>query len=358
MRFYIITWVFVPLLLLACNGISFHSAEAQTTTHQYQDFIFNDKIICALTKQGEIVVINLENGKLADVQLDIPFKITHIAQDKNGNIVFCDTSNTIKQINKTSGVITQLAQSPDKITGILFDNENHLFLINTKGITDVTRSKSFFPDKMPNYQLHHMGEWGPPDTYIMDKENNIWLGFGHGEWGGELFIFSTREQKFIEPDINGFVLELNPIKSIFEGNDKIYITSGLMHFETQGCIAEFSNFKARVILESESYSTDKVGGFVQGEYIGPGAYNEKEKCIYFYSQHGIFKGNPDKDLSIIEKWEKVLDPKLQWSNGQTNAVGSPMNVLKLNFTNNNTMVFITQNDGIGIYDGNKLMMTQ
>lgn len=94
----------------------------------------------------------------------------------------------------------------------------------------------------------------------------------------------------------------------------------------------------------------------EGEYIGPGTYNQADSCIYFYSQNGIFKGNPSKGLGRIQQWDKVLSPKLHWSNGQPDVVGSPINVTKLQFVTPDKLVFISPLDGIGIYDGKTLVM--
>jgi hypothetical protein len=97
---------------------------------------------------------------------------------------------------------------------------------------------------------------------------------------------------------------------------------------------------------------------LDGEYIGPAAFNEADKCVYFYCQYGIYKGDPATDLSVIANWKKVIAPKLHWKYGQPDAVGSPMNVLKMAFAPNGKLYLITQNDGIGVYDGAKFALLQ
>ncbi|MNL74322.1 hypothetical protein D3C87_1999410 [compost metagenome] len=54
----------------------------------------------------------------------------------------------------------------------------------------------------------------------------------------------------------------------------------------------------------------------------------------------------------------MVDPKLHWSYGQPDAIGSPMNVLKLKFITPDKLIFVSQNDGIGIYNGKTLIMTR
>jgi hypothetical protein len=93
-----------------------------------------------------------------------------------------------------------------------------------------------------------------------------------------------------------------------------------------------------------------------GEYIGPGAFNPFNNSIYFYSQHGFFRGDMAKDLSKFENWEKIVKPKLTWTNGQPDAVGSPMNVLKICIIDKARFVFLSQSDGIGLFDGDKVIL--
>lgn len=53
-----------------------------------------------------------------------------------------------------------------------------------------------------------------------------------------------------------------------------------------------------------------------------------------------------------------MQPKLHWKSGQPDAVGSPMNVLKLQVLDDGKIIFVSQNDGVGIYDGKTLTMIQ
>jgi hypothetical protein len=133
-----------------------------------------------------------------------------------------------------------------------------------------------------------------------------------------------------------------------------------MHFSTSGAIARFHHDTCSVIFESQEHAIQKPGAAVKqiiaGEYIGPGASSPSDKNIYFYSQNGIFEGRPGTDLSVIDKWKKIFTPTLHWSNGQPDAVGFPMNVLQLIFIAPNRFIFLSQLDGIGLYDGQKVVM--
>jgi hypothetical protein len=62
----------------------------------------------------------------------------------------------------------------------------------------------------------------------------------------------------------------------------------------------------------------------------------------------------DINLSKIQDWETIVKPQLHWRSGQPDAVGSPMNVLKIIPIDKTKFAILTQNDGIGFYDGNQL----
>jgi len=195
----------------------------------------------------------------------------------------------------------------------------------------------------------------------MDRADRIWLGFGYGEWGGNLFVFETTNNEFLTPILGSFNIALWPIKSFFEDSTSVYLSSGLQHMNTYGTIIRFDNLKASTLLLclshwSEPTGKDGMKTMINAEYIGPATFNEFSLSIYFYSQNGIFKGDKTKDLSKIENWEIILKPNLHWNVGQRDAVGSPMNVLKMIIIDKNKFVFLSQKDGIGYFDGNKLSM--
>lgn len=361
----------LPLLLLhlvffisACNGQTqtIEVKEKKNSSNQYVDFAYDGDRIWGLTTDGKLALFDATNGDPISDKVYNDSAIIVLANDKEGNIIIGDKSKSIKKYDRQTKTWTTLFKFDNTLLAITFDSKNNYYLITNKGIFDNSTKKYFFPDSSQNFQIRHGAGWFRNPALLTDRNDNIWIGFGYGEWGGELFIFNTTERKFIVPNLKGFPITLNPIKSIFESTENVFVTSGLMHFSTSGSIAKFENFKSSLVFESDEHkkfpNDSSNNETIDGEYIGPGAYNQKENCIYFYSQNGIFKGNPTTDLSKIENWTKVLQPKLHWTNGQPDAVGSPMNVLKLKFINSDKLIFVSQNDGIGIYDGRTLIMTR
>src|SRR6185437_8474219 len=302
----------------------------QESNKSYIDFILTHNKLFALTSDHKIDIFST-----------------------NTYVIIIEDNHRISIVNNKKPPFKRLYWSKNKVYDIVFNSAGEGYLVTDKGIDDLTTGKLFLPDTTfrLNHQIHG---WSTPSAVFMDRNDNIWLGFGFGEWGGELFIFNTAVKKFIKPVLKGFKITLNPIKSIFDAPNGVYISCGMDHMETSGCIMQFKNFKCYPIFDSETHfvnGADISQKPFEGEYIGPATYNKKDSCIYFYSQNGLFKGNADKDLSQINNWTKIASPKLHWTNGQPDAVGSPMNVLKMAFAENGKLFLVAPNDGIGVYDG-------
>ena len=184
----------------------------------------------------------------------------------------------------------------------------------------------------------------------MSPNDYIWLGYAHGEWGGELVVFNINEKKFVKINLDKFKITLNPIKSFFYARGEVYFSCGIDHMFSSGCIVRVSNFKCSNLFESKFYNKND-STVVNGKYIGPATYNEKNEHIYFYCQDGIFAGNIRDNLSDSSAWKKVLAPTLSWEYGQPDAAGYSMNVLKMQFVPNGKLFMVTQNNGIGVFDG-------
>lgn len=328
---------------------------------QFKDFVIVNNQIFGLTNKGRIECFD-ENGEPVENNFKTDTGLLIITKDKNDNVITGDSKNRIKRYDNVNKHWDIIFKSPDNISSAIFDGGNNLYLITERGILDTKTNKTYLPTEFYNPQLQLPDAWASHPVYAVDNQENIWLGFGFGEWGGELLVFSTTKKQFINLHLGDYKIGLMPVKSIFVDGERIFISTGLMHFDMNGSIIEFTDLKPKVIFKSDSYRNDFSDStkweIVEGEYIGPAAFNKNEGVIYFYSQNGVFKGNPNDHLSKIQDWEKILKPKLKWSDGQPDAVGSPMNVFRLAFTGSNKLVFVTQLDGIGIFDGKSLIMVQ
>lgn len=348
------------LLILITSSRGQNAAPPQnehyTTNTDYKDFIIIERQIWALTIKGGLKVFDLKNGEPLEVAPRIDSPILAIAKDEDSTIALA-FNGKIASYNKSKKTWSYLGSYDDAPMGIIFNSAKECFLITSKGIQDLNSGKTFFPDSSLNHQINYRGRWFKSPTFYMDHDDNIWIGFGFGEWGGDLFIFDTKKRKFIVPNMGKYDIDLNPVKSIFSDDSIVYISTGVAHFGNSGSIVSLKHFLAEPLFTS-SYGKGKDNTIVQGEYIGPATFNRSDHCIYFYAQNGIFKGDPDKDISAIEQWEKVASPKLLWSNGQQDAVGSPMNVFKMEFADSKTLVFVTQLNGLGIYNGETITLVK
>ena len=345
---------YLSLFLLSINLLTSCSAKKKQRQN-FKDFVIIGDTISAITTEGQVKVFSAIDGAPIQSPIQIDSGIATIRNDRKGNIII-SKDQKIYLVSHKDGSLKSIGKYKGVISATLFDTNNHLYVVTDQGITDAMSKDTWLPD---SFRSNLKSGWGMPETNFIDKNDNIWVGFGHGEWGGKLFIFNTAKRVFVKP---GFQNDegILPVISLFEIQDAVYASCGLEHFETSGSIIRFDKFKPTYILASDSYrdTTKTKDGFIHGEYIGPATYNLQDKHIYFYSQNGIFKGDPLKVLSKISSWQRVLQPKLHWRNGQAHAVGSPMNVLKMQFATNGNLLFLTQEDGIGLYDGKKLKLVQ
>lgn len=341
------------LLLLSC----FDSA-AQV---QYKDFIIADKYIWALTSGGQIKLFDTADGKSADKEIYNSSGISVIGKDANGIPVIANSANELKRYNRKTNSWDSITNHSGDLYGVVFDKKNRCFGITKYGIENMDTKQVFFPTKSRNHYIRYFGTWEKVIIYTIDHQDRIWIGFEYGEWGGDLFIFNTANEKYIDPEPSDSNKYCSPVKSFFSDSSTVYYTSGLAHlFMVSGSIVKYENQKFSKVFGSNSeYSKDgKFKLEKEGEYIGPGAYNSFDHSIYFYSQHGIFKGDITKDLSKFENWENVTETKLRWESGQSNATGPAMNVKKMSIIDKTKFAILTEKDGIGLYNGTKMIMIQ
>jgi hypothetical protein len=329
---------------------------------QFKDFVIIKNQIYALSSKGAVSVFDTNGVELKKKFLPHKYLIFAIAKDRKDALVIVDESFGIKRYNEVQNIWESLGIYKEDFRGMLFDSKNVCYAITNVGIDNMVTHEFYPPTKSLNKQINYKDKWFATPCLHIDKKDNIWLGFDHGEWGGDLAVFNTNLKKYEIPKINDFSIELSPINSFFEDSNSVYISGGLSHMmSSSGLIAKFEGLSSHTILKSESYwketdSVRKIKKLIAGEYIGPATFNPFENSIYFYSQNGFFKGNINTDLSKMNNWKAILKPNFKWTNGRSNAVGSLINVLKMNYIDKNKIMFLTENDGIGLINNGKLMM--
>lgn len=353
-------------------GAPVYSQPTSGKVSSYKDFVLDGKNSWLLTTYGTLKVVSNESGKVVESVIENDAPIVALAKDRKGSLVIGDTTHQIKRYNKLNATWHRIAIYSGKLAGITFDSRNHCFAITSAGIFDLQQGKVFFPDSTIyfNDQIRNKRSWFETPTYLMDKRDRIWIGFDHGEWGGDVFAFDTQKLIFIRLMINDVQMTLNPVSSFCEDSQNVYMSGGISHMMlTHGSIIKFNDqIGSNILLSRDRKTPEKVTfdgpdgrkksetwtTWKGGHQIGPVAYNPTDSCLYFYSQHGIFKGSLSSDLSDIEQWHNILKPSLQWSGGRPNAAGPAMNVLKMHFAPDGRLFFLTEHDGLGVYESKTL----
>ena len=346
------------VLRIALILLGFITTKGQTL---YTNFSLSKEYIWGLTLDGNLNLFEKISGKHIDKKIPKTHHILFITRNKLGDIIIVTENKEILKYNEQLNTWEFVSKIDEASYGVVFDTKNNSYSLTNKGIEETTTHHIYFSDSSLNHQLNFKDSWGKPYCFYIDKRDIIWVGFGHGEWGGNLFVFDTKSKAFLVPKLDSFEIELFPIKSFFEDSSSLYLSAGIQHMSTSGTIVRFDGLKACTIINSESHwsssmKTLETRVMIPGEYIGPATFNPFNNSIYFYSQNGFFRGSKSKELSDLKNWELVSKPRLKWVNGQPDAVGSPMNVLKLEILDKNRFVFLSQNDGIGLFDGEKTIM--
>ncbi|GAB3032216.1 hypothetical protein [Spirosoma pulveris] len=359
------------LVLLFVNRETVRGQEVSKEV-RYKDFSLVGKSLLLLTRSGRLDLFNSLTAKQAiPVQTAAPVVAATI--DREGTIVIGDTNHSIQAYNSRQKTWRVLSTYTDKLTGIVFNSQNQCFLITDKGIVDVQTHTTYFPDSSfyTNRQIRYTRGWFSPPVSFLDYQDNLWLGFNHGEWGGDVFSFDTRRHAFRQLQTEQIRMTTNPVNGFCDDRQNVYMSGGVSHmFLTHGSISRFSNGLATPVLQSKDKETpvevmmedprtgkkkkQRLITWKGGHRIGPMAYNPVNTCLYFYSQFGIFKGSPTADLSDIKKWLNTLKLNLKWTANSPYAAGPAMNVLKMQFTPDGTLLFLTEHNGLGVYTGKNL----
>lgn len=356
------------LIAFFCICFIITASKAQpSNTIRYTDMVINGNDIWLLTKNGRLHHRNTENGSIDD-SIKLPKPISCFTLTQNREIVAADSSGSIVIFDGKSGLQKEIAKVQAPVFNIVYNRKNEGFAINRNGIVDLQTKIQYPEDTAYNFNPF-LKRPRKPSAIFVDKDNNLWLGFDSGEWGGDLFVFSTTEKKYLSVKAKRHDIELNPLVSIFSDGINIYASSGLDHlFSQSGAILKFKNFRCRRLFVSNSSTIDSVIAvngkkektkFIKGGlYIGPALYNPADQLIYFYSADGIYKGDPKTYLSKITKWKRIFQPHLHWEFGRADAAGYPMSVLKMQFANNGKLYLLTRFDGLGVYADGKFTLIE
>lgn len=372
----ILTLMFLSLALYSLGQTSI----SQTSNPTFIEMlVVNDKLF-AINNSGQVSIWDLKTLNKEFEINDTAHKYTTVSSDKFGKIYFGTSNGQIFKytldVKKVEPYIKLKNDLP--IIKIIFNSSNELFLIVPYSVSDPIKGENWTRFKQHNRQLIarrrilffftiRTSKYLIPPQYIyIDNNDIIWMTSTFGEWGGSIQRFDTKSRKVINRSIDSIQYELIFPRSIFEDDkNNIYITSGLQHFYGSGEILKIYNNVSKCIYSSDSFNNLKkskqhievdsngvISVIKERNYdifVGPGAYNEEDNKIYFASSEGFFRVNIPQN-GKIQKQEFLFKPNLNWEN-EPLAIGVAMTIKKIAFTSDNRLIFLTTNNGIGIYDG-------
>jgi hypothetical protein len=251
------------------------------------------------------------------------------------------------------------------VFGLVFDGQNRAYAITDKGIQDLATREIFFSklSRLANQTMHE-DRWEGLSCFHMDKDNNIWIGFDFGEWGGKLFIFDTGRKTFVKSILADMEERLYPVESFSEDPTAVYVSAIMNHMMTSGStISRFKNFQETLLFESKSYwsepvqdGTRKLKYMIQGEGIKSVSYSPYDRVLYFASQNGIFRGEVPDGLTEARHWQHMAINDVEAKNSSPKAVLVPHSINRIAAVKKNTVVFLSQFDGIGIFENGRITM--
>ena len=330
----------------------------------YKDMMMVRGRLWCLTSTGTLRVYDIARGDTMGMPVTTGHGAVVMCADTSGAVVIADRRGEVKRYDERKHSWDAVGRCESKdIYGIVCNSRGMLYAICGKGVEDVKTSVVYSTTYDGEGLNKDISVWGEPTSIYIDHADRIWVGYGFGEWGGALYAYSTVSKNYIRLASRGVADVRLPVMSVFGSDSSVYYSSGLQHMFTSGCIVRLTNKNTPVILFESRSKRNNTGSnwngeMIPGQYIGPAAFNTYNGSIYYYSQDGFFRGDIRKDLSHPWSWQLIIKPKLSWEWGQSNAVGSPMNVKKIVIIDKDRFAFLPAQGGIGYYDGSKVVMLQ
>ncbi|MDO6433295.1 hypothetical protein Q4E93_21975 [Flavitalea sp. BT771] len=335
-------------------------AHVNKTNESYLSFVTCENKAFVTTKNGKIVVWDLTlQDTIHFAPHDTSDWFTCLALDRQNQVYAGTSRGEVYRINTSSLTPTLVLNSKYFVFAICFNSNNKMLLAVKYAIYDPYKRKSWsgFTSHASGLIYSRQKFFSAPQFDFHDSKDRWWLCASHGEFGGDVQIFDTKNEKIYDKKIESIVFPNLTPKSVFEDTSgNVYITSGLQHFMNFGEIYRIGNDDvAKKIFDSDVYAKEeKESDSVGGLFIGPGVYNKFDGNIYLYTSNGIYRAMMFSDGSI-KKLEPILNPSLHWSR-EPLAIGVGMAVHQMAVTSDNKLIFLTENDGLGIYDWKRLTL--
>lgn|GEM_PF-5257118 len=259
----------------------------------YTDFVIHQDTLWRLDFKGHIFPVDLKtNQEILHPLLNWDNAIA-ITCDNVGHLITCDNNNNIKRISLAQNTLDQLYTCPGIVTGITCDRQNNIYIITQSGIVDLNSQHTYAPDTfaipLP---------WKRRPQFIMDQEDNIWLGFNMDGQRGDVYIFNTKDKIFFQPDFGNLDMAHQPIVSLFTGNSsrEVYGTSTYINGDViTNNLIQFYQHTGKVLTDTSEDIKLKTGVCYKDQiYIGN-------------SLGGITKWVKGKWSVVVPAGNKIID---------------------------------------------------
>jgi ligand-binding sensor domain-containing protein len=329
-------------------------------TLNYISYVCTGDTLFAINEKGKLKIWDLKKIETISFKTDDPnIKYTAITKDTY-NHVFVGTADgsVLKLSSDLSPSIYLTTKYP--VIYIVFNSQNKLFLITQAGVYDV-ENKHYWN----RFSIHAPGlvrvkkqliflkkrikdYFSIPKVIYLDNKDRLWMSTSYGEFGTDMQVFDTGKRQILDSlakNVRGHLSNPNSFFNDDHGN--LYITSGLQHF---------MNWSNIIKINTDDNVSEIFDGTIDGTrnkmFIGPGAYNVSNNSIYFATTDGFYRA----DITQREfKPHLLFKPNLSWGR-EVMAIGAAMAIKHTSFVHNNKLLFLTVNNGFGIYDGNNLTM--
>ncbi len=344
------------------------------TNANYKSFATADSKLFAINDSGKVVIWDL--NKLDTIHFahnDKSFRYTAISKDRNNQIFIGTNKGDIYKINPIDLSYSLFLDDKYAVHAICFNTDNKMFLIVRSAVYEPASKKiwSNFKHKKSRNMIVKRKVFGlfwkriynyleMPQRIAMDNQDRIWMTSCYGEFGGSIQLFDAKKRKELNDEFEGLNMGLLFPKSVF-GDDKgnTYITSGLQHFTNSGEIYKIDehNTVTKIYNSHDYQDTTKKTGLKrfeeEGVFVGPGAYNKTDHSIYFATTRGFYKAALPM-TGKLQNPQLLFNPTLTWES-EPLANGVAMAIQHIEFTTDNKLLFLTSNDGFGIFHNNKLI---
>ena len=352
-------WIFKCLILIVavgCNSKEPHFKEIHSVHGEFKDFVAMDDNIFALDQENNLVQINpaSEGYEIIETQVQT------FGPMQSSEIIVVAQSGEIESYDPRRAVWTKRGTTTVEAKGII-PVDGNIYLWTDSGMMDYKTGKLYENDSSYNSQIRDSGL--PPNAIAVDNDKNIWLSFNFGEWGGDLVVFSTQEERYLHPQLEDYDFNLLAIQAILVGNEEVYLIPEGYSLKLAP-ILEVENLTSKVLFypkekKEKVISEDGTDGYSLKRpfAISAGVIDNQENKIYIGTfDNKIWEGDLSMDLSKESNWKEIANIN-HYLNDTTNGEFPLINntsILKLGKMKGNGFAFLHFEDGIGYLKNGQL----